>query len=155
MEELLILKVLLNKEEYLKYKKYLESINLENESKMILDTIGMYFEEYVDTEEISLDELKAYFYMKNPLYKSKESFTIMFENLIALEINNNCLLQHTIKNLIERYFASSIIEDLTQVLSGTKYGVLPSIENKLHEYHEVVSSTDEDISPFIENSLAS
>ena len=154
MEELLILKVLLKKEEYLKYKKYLESINLENESKIILDTIGMYFDEYIETEEISLDELKAYFYMKNPLYKSKESFMIIFDNLISLEINNNGLLQHTIKNLIERYFASSIIEDLTQVLSGSKYGVLSGIEHKLSEYHDVVASTNEEESPFIENTLA-
>lgn len=153
MEELLLLKILLNKEEYLKYCKYLDTINLENEPKAILNCIGSYYEEYPDTLTISLDELKTYFYMKYPLLKTKDSYDIIFNNIENLEINNKDLLDKTLSNLIERYFASDIIESLTQVLSGSRYGLLPGIEDKLKEFYSV-SELKEEASPFVESSLA-
>jgi hypothetical protein len=152
MEELLLLKILLNKEEYLKYHKYLDTINLENEPKAILTCIGSYYEEYPDAQDISLDEIKTYFYMKYPLLHTKETYNILFKNLETLEINNKDLLSKTISNLIERYFASDIIESLTQVLSGSRYGLLPGIEDKLKEFYSV-SEQKEEASPFVESSL--
>jgi len=152
MEELLLLKILLNKEEYIKYHKYLDTINLENEPKAILNSIGSYYDEYQDISTISLDELKTYFYMKYPLLRSRDSYEMIFNSIESLEINNKDLLDKTLSNLIERYFASDIIESLTQVLSGSKYGLLPGIEDKLKEFYSV-SELKEEASPFVESSL--
>lgn len=152
MEELLLLKILLNKSEYLKYHKYLDTINLENEPKAILQCIGSYYDEYQDTETISLDELKTYFYMKYPLLRTRDCYDILFNNIDKLEINNQDLLDKTLSNLVERYFASDIIESLTQVLSGSRYGLLPGIEDKLKEFYSV-SELKEEVSPFVESSL--
>ena len=152
MEELLLLKILLKKEEYVKYAKYLESINLENEPKSILDCIGSYYDEYQDIDIISIDELKTYFYMKYPLLRNKDAYEIIFNNIESLEINNKDLMDKTLSNLVERYFASDIIESLTQVLSGARYGLLPGIEDKLKEFYSV-SVTKEPESPFVESTL--
>ena len=125
MEELLLLKILLS---------------------------SSYYEEYKEIEEINLDELKTYFYMKYPLMKSRESYNILFSNLEKLEINNKDLITKTLSNLVERYFASDIIESLTQVLSGSRYGLLPGIEDKLKEFYSMSEQKEEE-SPFVESTL--
>jgi hypothetical protein len=154
VEELVLIKVFLNKQEYLKYYKYTSSINTEPEIKVIFDLISKYYDEYPEAEQISLDELKTYFFMQYPLYKDRDSYTVIFNNLISLEVNNPDLVIRSLKNLIERYYASEIIESLTSVLSGTEYGVLQHIDKKLDEFHNTVLDTEEQQSPFVESSLA-
>jgi len=154
MEELLVLKVLLNKESYVKYKKYIDKINFENEPKAIYEIIGMYFAEYPEIQYISVDELKTYFYIKYPVLRTRESYSILFENLDTLEITNQDLFSTTMKNLIEKFYASDIIDHLTKVLSGAEYGVLKNIEPKLKEFTSFCE-TKEDASPFVEDGLDS
>jgi replicative DNA helicase len=154
MEELLVLKVLLNKESYVKYKKYIDKINFENEPKAIYEIIGMYFAEYPEIQDISVDELKTYFYIKYPVLRTRESYGILFENLDTLEITNQDLFSTTMKNLIEKFYASDIIDHLTKVLSGAEYGVLKNIEPKLKEFTSFCE-TKEDASPFVEDGLDS
>lgn len=91
--------------------------------------------------------------MQYPLYRAKDTYEIIFNNVDSLEINNQDLIDKTLSNLIERYFASDIIESLTQVLSGSRYGLLPSVEDKLKEFYSV-SELKEEESPFVESSLS-
>lgn len=152
MEELIVLKVILNRDNFLKYKKYIEGINFENEPKAIYEIINLYFQEYPDIQDISVDELKTYFYLKYPVFRTRESFKVLFDNLDTIEITNEDLFVKTMDNLIEKFYASDIIEALTSVLSGSGYGVLSSIENKLKEYSAAAKQKEAE-SPFVEDTL--
>lgn len=152
MEELIVLKVLLDKESFLKYHKYIEGINFENEPKAVFEVLSLYFREYPDCDSVSVDELRTYFYLKYPVFNTRESFKILFNNLESMKIDNKDLFIKTMDNLIEKYYASDIIESLTAVLSGTGYGILPSIGDKLKEY-TAASNQKEEESPFVEETL--
>lgn len=153
MEELIVLKVLLEKENFIKYHKYIEGINFENEPKAVFEVLSLYFREYPDCESVNVDELRTYFYLKYPVFNTRESFKILFDNLESIQITNKDLFVKTMNNLIEKFYASDIIESLTAVLSGTSYGVLPTIENKLKEYTAASNQKEEEESPFVEETL--
>lgn len=155
MEELIVLKKMLLRSEYDKYGQYVSSLNLENEPKAIFEVIGMYFDEYQDVDELNIKELRTYFFLKYPLLRSRESYSILIDNLESLEINNEDLFAKTLANLVEKYYASEIIDLLTQVLSGTKYGVVKDIEDKVKDFLAKSKTDNETKSPFVEDTLDS
>lgn len=157
MEELIVLKALLNQERYHRYYTCINNLNFEQEIKNILTVISSYYSEYPDTKSISEDELQAYFYLKYPLYKTNDSYEIIFNNLRELEITNDDIILKTIANLVEKYYASVIVEELTQVLSGSKFGLISKIPDIVDRYQTKIKTSEQDLesnSKFVDSTLA-
>lgn len=159
MEEVVAVRVLLERVNFDRYYKYLEKLNFENEIKTIIALIHSYYEEYPSSNSISLEELKVFFNLKYPLYKDKESYYVLFNNIEGIKELNEDLIDKTLKNLLEKHFASEIVESLTKVLSGTKYGILESVKGVLEKYNTVSGNLSEPeeifVCPNLEQLLAS
>lgn len=154
IEEIVVLRELFDKEKFLTYSEFYDKLELEQEAKVLFNTLKDYFEEYSDVNNVTLADFRLYFNLKNPLLKTKESYIKQFEFLEDAEVNDS-LLKETIVNLIERYYATEIVNDLTSVLQGTEYGVLDFIQDKLDDFKTSTSHLIEDDDPNVSNSKLS
>lgn len=143
VEEIVLIKLFLEKGSYLRYHKYVKSLSFEKEIQVLLDTIGSYYKKYPDKEVINLEDFILFFNIANPILKSKTIFKELFSKLNSLEINKDLVISY-LNSIIERHYASYMIEELTPVLEGTSTDIIDNIANIYEEYQKSIVSEKRD-----------
>lgn len=133
-QEIILIKFLLSRDNYNKYASFVKDLNLEQESKLLLNSITEYFKEYPDTDSISVQELLAYNILRNPTVKRKDSFELFFSALDKATFNS-ALVEANFNAMLEKYFASEILFDLSEALEqDTTENTLTLVKEKLNQF---------------------
>ena len=149
-----IIKLILKRDNYNIYNNIIYKIKTEKEIYNILLCISKYYEEYKEHNYISSDELQTYFYSLYPSQINNKTYSDIFDRLRSLEVSDSLAADIVLKYL-EKETASEIMNLLLPVLSGDgQYNILqiPEIISRFKEKAQIV---DEEVSPFIEDDLAS
>ena len=79
MSDVAALKAMLDFDTFVRFSPILFKLkNMENETKMILKTIRLYYDTYRSEKRISVEELKQFFDLQNPQVKDPELFRHRF-----------------------------------------------------------------------------
>lgn len=152
IEDITFLHTLLTREGYNKYSKYVAGLTLEDETKLILDTIASYFEEYKDAQEISHSELCLHFALNYPAYKDKELIETMLTMLEHFNVKEELVDRH-ISKMIERHYAAKVIDGLTNVLDGKETGKLLDTHEHLESFEKAMSGIEKGDNEFVDACL--
>ena len=122
-----------SKEIYTKYSPYMVELqNLERDLKILLGLIRDYYEKY-DREFIQEDELKAFYDYQYPSSREKEAFLELITRLFLMEPNHE-LVQDLLEQLMEKSYATILLNKLLPVIEGNKYNVLPSLKDTIDTF---------------------
>jgi hypothetical protein len=132
--ELALLKCLADdKQVFDKYYPYISQLkNMDRDVKLLYDLLAKYYEQY-DVAGVSQPDFTLYYKHMYPTTKNKVLHTEMIRNLFDLDVNHD-IAQDMLERVMEQHYASKMIQDLMPVVEETKWGVLPSIEEKAKEF---------------------
>lgn len=155
LEEISLIIFFLTRENFDKYFKYISKLNLERETKNFLNTLKDYYSEYKEIDKVKVEDLLIYFSVKHPVLKKNAVYQEYLSRLGSIEINEG-ILKENLNNLLEKYFASEIIYQLTEVLDGTS-GKLELVKEKIKEFEDnkFNLSDEADESIFVSSNLES
>lgn len=151
-QEIALLKFLLDRGNFNKYIYYVKDLNLEQESKELLKSIEHYFKDYPDKEIISVEELTVYNYLRNPLSKKKDSFSL-FLNKLSTEEFNQTLIEENFNAILEKYFSSEVLFKISEALEQDKVGVLDEVKPILDNFDKVKLRLNNKQAQFTSNNL--
>lgn len=149
MIELSILKLLLKKNNYLKYNNNIYNIKTEQEIYKILVCISKYYEAYNNHEYISVDELKTFFYLEYPSERTNAVYEQLFEKLQSLEVSDS-VASSVVSHYIEREYSAKILEKILPIIQSTNKGALLEVDAILTEYKAKLNVVEEDQFRFLE-----
>lgn len=145
MNEEVVIRGLLNREEYKRYVPVLKSLRgLEREHKQILNTIGKYWEDYPEAGELSPDELVLYFNRLYPALKDVGLYDEILGRIKAIEITNSLLLQDEMRLLIETQYAGEILKLALLKVEGQEATVMQRIKEQIEKYEEAAGFLEEE-----------
>ncbi len=144
MENIGVLKAMLNFETYTKYATVLYKIpNLEKEVKSILTAISKYYKAYPDRKTITVDELETYFRWLNPQLKEEIMLEQAFSGLRTAEIHNNELLVTLLNQTVEYHICTDIAQVTTEVLNGKRSTCLDDVRASIKKYDDVTGLAEQ------------
>lgn len=126
LNELAILKFFMLRENFLQYGKYFRDLSLETDIEKVLQGIESYYDKYPEIDNIEIEEFIIYFYLINPSLNKNEEYSDLFKTLTKLNIKDT-ILNSILLNIIEKYYSSSIIEELSSVLDDEEFEVLDNV----------------------------
>lgn len=154
MTDLVIVKLMMRKENLDKYGGIVYSIKTEPEIYKILLAISKYYEEYPNHVYLSVDEIETYFYSEYPSQQSNRLYTDLFGRLRSLEVSDS-LASDIVIQYLEKDSATECMKALVPILSGdSKNGIL-QLPEIIARFKEKALIVDEEKSPFIEDNLES
>jgi len=153
LEELVLLKFLLNRERLGKYYKYISKLSFEKETKSLLKSLRGYFKEYPEKDTLSVEELILFHTLKNPLSKKNSLLEEYFKKLSEVELNAS-LVEENFNNILERYYSSELMFKLSEALEGNSAGTLAESAKLITEFNEMKLRIARDVdSLFVTHSL--
>lgn len=135
-QEYTLVKFLLTRDNYNKYYKFIKSLNLEQETKLLISSIASYFEEYKDTEVISVDNLVLYINTKNPIAKQGDIFNAIVDKLSGTNIND-ALIKENFNSILEYYYGTNLLYLITESIEDKKAGFLDKATEILTDFNDV------------------
>lgn len=149
--ELLALRYLLHRENYVKYIKYVKHIALEKELALLLNLICSFYEVYPEASSITPTELAAYFQKEYGHIKDKNlylNFIAQFETVdIQEELTKDILLA-----LVQKQIASNIASVCLTNIDAPDPSFTDLVSKELEQL-SVLDSSLTSTSPFIEASI--
>lgn len=153
IEEISLVFFLLNRDNFNKYYSYIKKLNLEKETDNFLKVLDSYYKENLN-DFVSVEEFITYFTVKRPALKRRQAYSSFLERLGKVQISPK-ILEENMNNVMEIYYASEIINRLTDTLDGREYGVIDAdVKSLIKEFEEnkiKLSKSDKEI--FVSDSL--
>lgn len=149
MNELVIIKLFLKKENYTKYINNIYTINLQVETKKIINTIISYYNNYNSHIYISIDELEQYFILLHPSDKVNQNYTKLFERLRTMEVSDSVAVD-TFQTMLEQAYAAKVFEVVLPLMRGESRGTLYELPQIIQSFKEETSRLDQEVSPFVD-----
>lgn len=136
-----------------KYSKVITEIkNVDREIKLLFNLVGAFYEHYIDAEFISIDDLTTFYEIQYPISRDKEVHTLLIKEVFSVEINN-VLAQDLLEQMMERHFASQMVNKLIPVVEGNKYGVLPSLKHEFEGFIELMTNPPVEAQELVPNTV--
>ncbi len=156
MIELSIIKLILKRNNYIKYNNIIYDIKLEDNKEIenILYIINKYYEEYKHHEYISTDELKYYFFSEYPSQKNNKIYLDIFDKINGLEISDS-LATDIVHQYLEKNYAMNICQKLIPVINGdgAGKGLIFDIKELVDEFKLKSNNIENEKELFIDPSL--
>lgn len=133
--EIDLINVLREKENYIKYKKYIKQHAISKETKSLLEGMGLYFDTYTSKKEIDWGDFQSWFlYIANKsLSKTEEEeYNAIFAKLVGYKSTN--LSEDIIKNFIKLDYATKIADKVQLILDGNDKHKLEDLQMDIEEY---------------------
>jgi hypothetical protein len=129
---------------YKEYHVYINSIkNLEREISYLFQLVEMYYTAY-ETPAITEDELVNCFNLNMPNAKEKELYYELIHTAFQMDVNED-LMKDLLDQLIEKHYATSIINKLIPTMEGSQYGTLHDIRSDIDEYINLLNNPPEEM----------
>lgn len=132
------------------YCEYVSSIkNLERELKVIARLITDFYDKH-NALAIVKDDLLIFFDVQYPNHKDRMMYRDIIVSIFNTEANPE-VARDLLEQVMEKHYATAILNKLLPVVEGNRYGVLPSLEADIKEYTAKMrnpSSTQSVLAPF-------
>lgn len=126
---------------------------LDKEIKELLTLITKYYDSYPEHEFISQDEFRTFFDYHYPGSKKREDFLLTLDRIYALDTSDSIAADFLTK-LVKKDFGTKLIDMLLPMLNDqVQDDVLDKVREQCDMYDDVLQSTDETTSPYVELSL--
>lgn len=145
MDQTGIVKAMLNLKLFTRYSPVLFKIeNLSKEMRIIIDTLKDYYAKYPDSKDLTVDELRVYFFSLYPKYKDRKIIEAFFDRVEGAKIENKELLKKALNNLAESHMVSKIINDGINFLGQEKPepGIMEKFGATIEKYHELTGNIE-------------
>jgi len=140
MSELAAVRAMLSKDLFVKFSPVLLDVkNLMPEHKQILSTIGEYFKRYQDKEDLTVDELRAFFSVANPA-GHKASTSEILNRMESLDLPNEELIRDILSHFVELHMQSQLVALGTEMMNGSRATAYLEEEKLIEAHKELVQS---------------
>lgn len=153
MLELSILKLLLKKDNFIKYNSIITKLNTEKEIRILIYLIIKYYDEFDNHYFISIDELKTYFYLNYPSERNSKEYELIFDRLASLDISDS-VASNVVRQYIEYDCATKIVDKLLPIVQGQRGDSVFEIPTILEEYKHKALMVDDVASPFLDDDFS-
>jgi hypothetical protein len=113
---------------------------LERETKLILNCISKYYQKYKECEQMSVNELRAFFEHLNPQIDTPEIYRHLFQQIENTSIDNAELLTDILKTNVERHLMTQIGRVATDVVNYTRNTGAEEVYSLLEEYEAITGN---------------
>lgn len=138
MNELVVLKAMLNFDQFSKYSSILLSLkNLEAEWFLILQALKGYYKQYSNCKSLTAEELKTWFFFENPNLRSQESYERILDHLRDVEIENPELISAVLNSVVEKHVMARISGVSLEVLNNQRSSGIEEIHKLMLEYQQL------------------
>lgn len=153
MVELAVLKLFTkDKGIFLKYRNVFSSTAQEDEITLLFNLITRYYTVCTEHEYISEDELVSFYHLEYPAHKNAEHYKTIIHKIYSLQTSRD-LAEELIVGLINRHYATQIVNELLPVVSGeTSSFDQDKVELFIRDRSSLVQEQEAE-SPFSEMSL--
>ena len=142
MEELSLIILLLNRDNFVKYYRYVKGIeNIQTDTKNILYTIDEFYKQYENIDCISVDELAVYYNTVHPLGKMTSYLKEVFNTLKTVDISDE-VSKDIVKRFIKMHVAAQLVEAGATMSEGVSLDAFSDLKNKLEEVEEQIDEID-------------
>lgn len=152
LQEIVLLKFLLTKDNFTKYIQYISELNLEKETETILKAIQSYYEEFPDKNAIGVQDLILFNSLRNPITKRNELYSELFNKMDSLELNPT-LIKENFNNILEQYFTSEIMFKISEAINEGTSGIMPVVQELVEGYNDVKQNLVDDGDKFVSNDI--
>ncbi len=155
IKEAYVVKVVLNRDNFNLYYKYLSGLNLEKETVFILDNLKSYFEKYTDVQDVKVEELLLHIYNNNRITKKDTLFEQLLIQAANADIKQDVLLDN-FNSFLEQYFASEILYLLAEKQEDNSHNYLHEVSEILDAFEDTKVSFGKDTeeSPFVSHDVS-
>lgn len=152
MIELSLIKFSLNKANFLKLANHINKFEIDDEFKLLLNVISKYYDKYPTIDNLSTNELAAFFDYSYPKIKNKETYLQLIGQLEKLDIKPE-LLKDIVKQFHEKMISNEIINKLSPVLYESQFDILPQIQEDLDRFKALAGLEFEPSKVFVTQDL--
>lgn len=152
MQEIVLLKFLMQRDNYSKYIPYISELNLEAETDTVLKSINAYFSEFPDKDSIEANDLILYNTLRNPHVKKKELFSDLFSKLDSIELNSK-LVKENFNSILEQYFSSEIMFKLSEAIAMGESGALTQVKDLIEDFDNMKQELLDSSPNFVTNDI--
>lgn len=155
MHDIDVLRLVLNKEQYNRFKDVVKKHNVSDITKDIFDTIGEYWDNYPTHTDVDLNTLRTFFFIvKGKKLKESGAYEQAFTNL-GLSPANPALLDSILKKLVEVDYATRIYNEVLGIATGRAGKPLSDLRTLLDEYDKELGVVSSSAAPvFVQPSLS-
>lgn len=138
MEDIIVLKGMMIQAYYNQYHDVLAKIvSLEDEHKAVLQAIDRYYRRYPDEDQVSLEELQAFYKKYCSDLLQGEVINLLWRQIRDSEINNQELIKDSIDLLVEKHIVGKIEHAASLLLDQNQGTVIDKITKYVEEYEEL------------------
>lgn len=133
--ELSIVKLFCEKRELCEtyYPYVLQQRTLERDLKILFRLVHDFYEKYEDTTFVTRDNLLAFYDHQYPQSRELQVFTELIDRAYALQPKTD-LMRDLLEQMIERQYATDLINKLIPVMEGKKFGVVADMTHDIEEF---------------------
>lgn len=123
-----------SKDSWVRYDPYIKEIQgMDRDMATLFGVVRQYYEKYPERESIESSDLMLFYDYLYPTARNKSFHQELIIQLDSLEVNKD-LAEDMFEKTMERHEANNIINMLTPVLSGDKWGLLPEVRVKIEDF---------------------
>jgi len=148
--ELSIIKLLMSKDNFTKFMKYVKFLMFEPELDLILKLIHAYYNAY-DSSHVTVDDLLAMFNHQYPAIRDKEKYIDLIKRLAILEVNPD-LAADMLMGQVQKQVASNIAKVCLDSLDTAQTDFTQLVNKELEELTALDKSINTE-SPFVEDDI--
>lgn len=139
MENIYSLKAMMNRDTFYRYSPVLYKLpNQEKEVKLILKSIGSYYDTFPEQDIIKSEELQVYFFQQNPKIQNKDFIQQIFNSIKQTKIHNDKLLKEHLTRLVIKHTHSLITADTLKGLENPTTESLDIIMSRIDDANEMI-----------------
>lgn len=156
IQEITLVKFLMNKSSFDLYYKYIQPLNIEKEIKVLIESLQSYYIEYPTKEEVSQEELVLYNALKNPFTKSSEVYSSIFERILSTELNED-LVKDNFNYILEQYYGSEILYLVSEAIEDSTPNFIAKVQEVIDKYNQlkIINAQNSEDSLFVSHDIAS
>jgi len=138
--DLTVVRSLLDRDIYLKYYNTISNIpNLSKEIKTLLKTMSSYYQRYDAVNSVSMDELRTYFEVENPMLKDSTIYNDLFQNIKGINVDNPELLADIVQGVAWDHYLSQLVVLGEQHISDVKKVSLDEVDEIIEKYRSTIN----------------
>lgn len=148
--ESVVLKILLKREKWLKYRQFILPTSMSTIGNYILDCLDAYYKRFDKIDDIDISKFQTWVLFSAPMDKHTELRAVFTDTAATLIDDDD--ETHAFGGLVRRDFSNRIAQEALNVVDGNRHS-LDSVEALVEDYKRVIGRVDRVDTYFVEDPL--
>lgn len=118
--------------------------HMDRDLKILFRLVKDYYDKYADETAIDSVALTAFYDYQYPSSREKPAFDALIIRLFQIDVKEK-LVTDLLEQMIERQFATDIVNQLLPVMEGRKFGVLQNLKENIDQYLSKLSDPPKEL----------